>query len=226
MGRIYVIDVDSTEIKSGDRNSIGGWPLLEADQPWPVCGCGQRMVLYFQVQVPADIPVFGGEQLLVFQCPVESDCPWFTGEQLPEKFWDEFDGRRPFWRILLQRNGIPTESPDPILTPTALSLSPDTDTDDDDDRPYYGFKIGGAPRWFQGPESQRCACGTDLAFLAQVPEDFSFYDFKVADEDDDSDDDDSYPAALDDGLFVGNQVYILACPSRCDPAAAWPICQN
>jgi hypothetical protein len=28
------------------------------------------------------------------------------------------------------------------------------------------------------------------------------------------------------GLFLGNEVYIVACPEHCRPAAAWPIPQN
>ena len=27
-------------------------------------------------------------------------------------------------------------------------------------------------------------------------------------------------------LFLGNEVYILACPAHCHPAAAWPVNQN
>ncbi|MFB8006913.1 hypothetical protein [Nocardia sp. NPDC056000] len=224
MGKTYEISVGSRASNPGDRNSIGGRPLLDADQRWPICGCGTRMTLYFQVQVPSDIRYFGGDQLLVFQCPLDSDCTFPTDRQLAAGFWDaEFDGRTPFWRILLQSKGIPAETADPILRPTELTLRPSND--EDDGRPLYGFKIGGAPYWVQDPESYRCACGTDLVFLAQVPEDFPFSDY-LADPDDQDGDDNTYPAALDDGLLLGNVIYIVACPSRCNPAAAWPICQN
>ncbi|MEU0651353.1 hypothetical protein ACWEV9_06945 [Streptomyces albogriseolus] len=27
-------------------------------------------------------------------------------------------------------------------------------------------------------------------------------------------------------LFLGNEVYLLACPKRCDPAAVFPVNQN
>ena len=27
-------------------------------------------------------------------------------------------------------------------------------------------------------------------------------------------------------LFLGNEIYILACPARCHPEAAWPVAQN
>ncbi|WP_158104535.1 hypothetical protein [Amycolatopsis kentuckyensis] len=28
------------------------------------------------------------------------------------------------------------------------------------------------------------------------------------------------------GLCLGNEVYTLACPAHCHPAAAWPVTQN
>jgi hypothetical protein len=27
-------------------------------------------------------------------------------------------------------------------------------------------------------------------------------------------------------LFLGNEIYLLACPDHCDPAAVWPVNQN
>ncbi|MFF4283890.1 hypothetical protein ACFY0R_01010 [Streptomyces sp. NPDC001633] len=27
-------------------------------------------------------------------------------------------------------------------------------------------------------------------------------------------------------LFLANEVYLLACPAHCDPAAVWPVNQN
>jgi hypothetical protein len=27
-------------------------------------------------------------------------------------------------------------------------------------------------------------------------------------------------------LFLGNEVYLQACPAHCDPAAVWPVNQN
>lgn len=27
-------------------------------------------------------------------------------------------------------------------------------------------------------------------------------------------------------LFLGNEVYLPACPDHCDPAAVWPVNQN
>ncbi|WP_405138426.1 hypothetical protein [Nocardia sp. NBC_01388] len=52
----YVVDVSGEMGVAGDRDTIGGWPVLDADQPWPVCDCGARMALYFQVEVPAGVP--------------------------------------------------------------------------------------------------------------------------------------------------------------------------
>ncbi|MFE1592070.1 hypothetical protein [Nocardia sp. NPDC058705] len=207
----YAINVSEHAAEAGDRDTIGGWPLLDATQPWPTCGCGTQMALFFQITVPADIPHFGGDQLLVFQCPDEPDASYASEEQLPEQFWDKPPHNDlAFWRILLQRNGIPMPSPDPYFRPRRLTL---TKVAADD----ASFGVGGAPIWLQAPEHHRCACGTDLVFLCQIPEGFEFYEYvneSVERE------------GLDDGLMLGNQVYLLACPAHCHPAAAFPVCQN
>ncbi|MFB8006912.1 hypothetical protein [Nocardia sp. NPDC056000] len=167
-----------------------------------------------------DVPHFGGDQLLVFQCPRDSDCSYTEKRNLPANFWDAgVAGKPPFWRILVQSKGVAQQDPDPIFRPTRLSLRETEDKSDG--RPLYGFKIGGRPHYLQRPRSLFCACGTKLVFLAQVGEDFPFRKYKAADADNGE-----YPRSLDDGLLLGNKVYIMACPDRCDPAAAWPECQN
>ncbi|WP_433591081.1 hypothetical protein [Nocardia sp. CA-145437] len=221
----YVIDVSDEPAVAGDRDTIGGWPVLDADQPWPVCDCGARMALYFQVRIPDDVPHFGGDQLLVFQCPLESDACFSTADpQLPERFWDKPPANpHAFWRILLQRNGAPAQTPDPFLRPSRLTLHRYEDVDHhNEDSPLQDFKVGGAPYWVQDAEHYRCRCGADLTFLCQIPEDFGFDDHLRDDLDDSAD----YPAAFDDGLLLGNMIYILACPAHCHPAAAYPVCQN
>lgn len=219
----YLIDVSDEAATAGDRDTLAGWPVLDAGQPWPVCDCGARMALYFQVRVPDDVPDFGGDQLLVFQCPLESDACFSADQQLPERFWDEPPANdHAFWRILLQRNGVATPDADPHLRPRRLSLHRDEDVDHhNDETPLQGFKIGGAPYWVQDGEQYRCPCGADLVFICQVPEDFDFYEHlpeEVAES--------VECPAFDDGLLLGNVVYILACPAHCHPAAAYPVCQN
>ncbi|MFE3320081.1 hypothetical protein [Nocardia sp. NPDC059195] len=213
----FVVDVSQEAGVRGDRSTIGGWPVLEAGQAVPVCECGLTMALFFQVAVPHAVPVFGGDQLLVFQCPDESDCS-DAERQLPTGYWDQRPKGQGFWRILLQRNGSAVDEVDPYLQVRRLVLSEVIDASEyNEGLPLQDFKVGGAPFWFQGPEWYRCACGTDMVFLCHVPENFDFYQFLNADVD---------MVAFDDGLLVGNAVYILACPQRCHPAAAFPVCQN
>ncbi|MFI9503114.1 hypothetical protein [Nocardia sp. NPDC052566] len=220
--KTYVIDVSAEAGGAGDLDTIGGWPVLDADQAWPVCDCGERMALYFQVRVPTDVPHFGGNQLLVFQCPADSDACFSADTQLPPNYWDEPPANdRAFWRILLQRNGTAAELPDPYLRAHRLILHEYEDVEHDNDRlPLQDFKVGGAPFWVQDAEHYRCACGTDLAFLCQVPENFDFHSY-LRDPDESLD-----CPSFDDGLLLGNVVYILACPAHCHPAAAYPVCQN
>ena len=81
------------------------------------------------------------------------------------------------------------------------------------------FKVGGTPSWAQDPEYYRCACGADLMYLCHVPEGMEFAVHPGQPE---------QPYSLGDsyGLFLSNEVYLLACPAHCDPAAVWPVNQN
>jgi hypothetical protein len=84
----------------------------------------------------------------------------------------------------------------------------------------WDFRVGGEPAWIQYEENYTCACGTELSFLLQVPENYGFPKRAEAPEQDATFDSNAY------GLLLGNMIYILACPDRCDPAAAWPANQN
>ncbi|MEU0539595.1 hypothetical protein ABZ319_06970 [Nocardia sp. NPDC005978] len=220
----FVVGIDSATARAGDRDTIGGWPVLDAGQPVPECDCGATMALYFQLEVPAEVPYFGGDQLLVFQCPVDSDASLDPEPQLPERYWDTPTGNQPrFWRILLQRAGTVAATRDPHFAPRRLSLRPVVDREPDPrySGPLQGFKVGGTPYWVQDAPEVRCACGSDMTFLCQVTEDFPFRKYLDPDRDGTVDCD-----GVEDGLLLGNQVYILACPAHCDPAAVVPICQN
>ncbi|MEV4343170.1 hypothetical protein AB0J83_01630 [Actinoplanes sp. NPDC049596] len=192
---------------AGDRDTIGGWPLLADGQEWPSCYCGERMVFFFQADLPE------GEHLSVFQCPVHDDAAFAESQQLPERFWEV--GER-FWRIFVQAPGTAADQADPYVEGRRLTRREEAETVDQFGRGRPGFKLGGVPSWAQGPEQYRCACGTEMEFLAQVPENFGF---------------DMWPMKPDHKdeqvqLFLGNELYILACPARCHPEAAWPVLQN
>ena len=219
---IYLIEVGSAPAVADTRNTVGGRPILAAGQSWPACDCGERMVFFFQVDVPADIPVFGGDHLLVFQCPKHNDaCFPPLDPRLPEQFWDRPPGDQlRFWRILLHRGSVPATEPDTYLEPRPLILRQAEERIDRLGRGRAGFKLGGVPAWAQDPEHYTCQCGADLAQVCQIPEDFGF---------DKRPDQPSQPDTFNSrqyGLFLGNEVYIVACPEHCHPAAAWPILQN
>ncbi|MEU8901698.1 hypothetical protein [Nocardia sp. NPDC048505] len=215
----FVLAIGSEPAQPGDRDTLGGWPILEAGRSWPECDCGARLALFFQLEIPAEVPHFGGDQLLVFHCPQESGPSGSSTEtQLPERYWDHPPGADSrFWQILLQRNGTATQTPDPYFPPKRLIID---STPNQLDCDAFG-DLGGIPDWLQAPEHHHCACGTDLAFLCQIYEDFPFADYVDPDLDDSLD-----SSGLEDGLFLGNQVYLFACPAHCDPAATWAVCQN
>ncbi|GAB2588017.1 hypothetical protein Aab01nite_49340 [Paractinoplanes abujensis] len=212
MAEIHTIVTGDEPAVAGDRNTIGGWPLLAADEPWPACFCGKPMVFFFQL----DVPQFDGDHLLVFQCPVHDDAA-FGPSQLPARYWDEavdpYEG--PFWRLLFRSSGTAARAPDPYVEPHRLALQPAKEKVDEHGRGRPGFKLGGVPSWAQSPEHYRCACGTDMVFLGQVPENFGFDMWPMRDKQGDQ-----------MQLFLGNELYILACPARCHPEAAWPVLQN
>jgi hypothetical protein len=220
---MYLIEITSTPAVAGDRNTVGGWPILDPGQPWPACQCGTRMVLFFQFDVPSDIPVFGGDHLLAFQCPTHNEaCFGPRGAQLPPRYWEQPPppNELAFWRFLRQRAAVTAAVADPYLQPRRLTLTRGEEVSNEYGKGTWAFKVGGLAAWSQDPEHYRCSCGSDLAFLGQVPEDFGFPKQPEADEQNDSFSSDEYC------MFLGNDVYLLACPARCDPAAVWPVNQN
>jgi hypothetical protein len=212
---MWVIEESGQAAVAGDRNTIGGWPVLGPETPWPDCTCGVRMAFFFQIDVPEDHPVFGGEHLLMFQCPVHND-PSDGPATLPARFWETPLGHNEhaFWRILRHRGGTPAAEPDPFIEPRGLVLRPAGPDD------TWDFRIGGEPAWIQGPEPHTCACGAEMEFLLQIPENMPFRTRPGVPEQDGAFSSTAY------GLLLGNVVYVLACPKPCDPAAAWPPVQN
>lgn len=207
------------------RNSVGGWPFLDDAQEWPECFCGTRMALFFQCDIPADVEHFGNDHLLVFHCRVHSDAsqpPTADGRLVP-RYWDapQPPYARPFWRVLLQRGATrPAAEAEPSVCALPLTLRPFADPPDAYGLGAQVFKVGGAPSWAQYPESYRCSCGAELRYLCQVPEGMEFAIREGQPQQPDSTSADTY------WLFLGNEVYLLACPDHCDPAAVWPVNQN
>ena len=219
---IYLVE-PAEPVPDASANTIGGRPILAAGQDWPECHCGLRMIFFFQLAVPDDVPAFGGDHLLVFQCPKDNDaCFPPATPQLPDRYWDEPPppNDRPFWRILIHRGGDPHPDADPYLQPRSLVLRRTTEAVNEYGNGTRAFKVGGTPSWAQDPERYRCACGADLTFLCQVPEDHEFDTLPGQEEQP------GWYRSNNYALFLGNEVYILACPAHCHPSAAWPVNQN
>ncbi|GAA1933876.1 hypothetical protein [Kitasatospora viridis] len=220
----YAVEVGVEPLGGPVRDSVGGWPFLDEGQGWPECFCGERLALFFQLDVPGDVAHFGGDHLLVFHCRVHneaSDPPLSGDRQLAPRFWDAPQPAcpGPFWRILLQRRATRPAEVEPSVRALPLTLRPFTDAPDENGNGALAFKVGGAPFWAQGPELYQCACGAELVFLCHVRE---YTEFAVHPGQPEQ------PYGFGDGygLFLGNEVYLLACPAHCDPAAVWPVNQN
>jgi hypothetical protein len=69
---------------------VGGRPFLNDGQEWPECFCGERMALFFQLDMPADMEPFGGDHLLVFHCGAhnEASAPVMANGRLVPRYWD------------------------------------------------------------------------------------------------------------------------------------------
>ncbi|MFI7298849.1 hypothetical protein [Streptomyces sp. NPDC050121] len=218
----YRVETGTEPLDRPARNSLGGWPYFDDDQEWPRCFCDERMALFFQLDLPDDIEFFGGEHLSVFHCAHHNDAsdPVTADGRLVPRFWEApqppFPGS--FWRVLLQRDpGVPEAEPEPAVRALTLTLRPFVDAHGPFD---VHFKVGGTAAWAQWPERYWCACGTEMAFLCQVPEYQEFGVHPGAPVQPYSIRDDAYL------LFLGNKVYLLACPARCDPAAVFPVNQH
>jgi hypothetical protein len=222
----YAVEVGTEPLAGPGRNSVGGWPFLAEGQEWPECFCGERMALFFQLDLPSDLGPFGGDHLAVFYCRMHNDAafpPLAEGRRLAKRFWDAPQPPEPgpFWRLLLQRGAaLSAAEPEPSVCALPLTLHPFIDDPDERGIGSQTFKVGGTPSWAQDPESYRCACGTDLVYLCQVPENWEFDVYPGQPEQPCSFGADTY------NFFLGNEVYLLACPEHCDPAAVWPVNQN
>ncbi|MFG2387224.1 hypothetical protein [Streptomyces avermitilis] len=179
------------------------------------------MALFFQFDIPWDLESFGGDHLLVFHCRAHNDAsdPQLADGRLVPKYWDapQPPYPAPFWRVMIQSpTALPAPEAEPSLCALPLALRPFVDT------PVGAqtFKVGGTPSWAQDPEYYRCACGADLVYVCQVPEGRDFAVHPGQPEQPYSVRADTY------WLFLGNEVYLLACPACCDPAAIWPVNQH
>ena len=205
--------------KTSDRDGIGGAPILRKGQDWPVCHCGERMVLFFQLDLKREyaLPFAAGSHLLAFMCwkHNEANFPPPPGtKKLPEGYGGTF------WKFFLNKPGPEAAGPEePHLKPAYFEIT-NAEEVVADDCGLQGFKIGGVPSWAQDPENYRCSCGADMAFVCQVPTNFRFLCREGQPEQP------GWYSSDDWSIFLGNETYVFACTAQCRPDAVWPINQN
>jgi len=214
---------------SDPRSFIGGAPPLPLGSAWPKCRlCHDEMVHYFDVELPEESePFLPGSRLQVFACRQHDDVAGtiYSGyerfqemgtlPQLPAKYWELNDGH---YLIRLLRPGTPTVTvgTEPRLGVQYLLQELLMDSDDE---PLQLFKLFGIPVWAQEPEEHTCACGAPMQMLIQVPANTGFDMIAGAPEQPDSYSHEHYC------LFMGNELYLLACTKQCHELALWPVLQ-
>lgn len=172
------------------------------------------MLLFFQFDLPSDADAqLGASHLCVFMCPIHNEIPSFEQhERLPAEFWDKTEGH--FHAVLGSTAAEQTIESPRLLLGQSLTFSETAD----ESREYIA--TGGNPSWIQNPERFACSCGAEMHFVCQVSENYKFIRLAEAPEQPDTPYKDGYV------LFLGNEIYVFACPARCDPRAVWITVQN
>jgi hypothetical protein len=210
---------------------LGGTPSLPIGETWPKCRmCGEELVHFLDVELPeGSAPFQPGSRLQVFACrqhddiagTIYSDYGRFEAashsQQLPEHFWDISDGH---YLLRLLPPGTAVTAADhfePRLALHNLRLQREADAEAD---PRQSLKLLGHPSWAQDPADHLCSCGAPLQLLLQVPANTRFAMTPGAPPQPNTYSDTHYL------LFLGNEIYLLACPRQCHPQALWPVLQN
>ena len=202
------------------RSSIGGDAILPPDISVPVCrNCDLQLLLFLQFDVDAawELPIEAGSHLAIFMCPNCNEIPCFSyhgGGELPDRYWETTEGH--FFAVL----GKPTpesvvRTQPPLLMKRKVRFEPVENA-----AVTAEITAGGEPQWIQDPEEFVCCCGEKMAFIAQVAENFGFRKQPDAPSQPNSFSADEYC------LFLGNEIYIFACPKQCHPRAVWITVQG
>lgn len=224
-GPMYKVLLDGPAAP-GDRNTIGGAPILPHDCPHPICReCGEKMALFFQLDLLATdgFPVSTPSHLLVFMCLNHDDIPLYCQDGVREpNFWETDLGT---FCLMLHDGGAATVigPEDPFLQPLKLRL----EAAEEEVRLINGvesgaemFKVGGVPLRLESRVNATCGCGANMTYLCQLPEFFEFPKRPAAPAQANPIADDHYI------LFLGNIVSFLACDHHCHPEAVTAICDG
>jgi hypothetical protein len=215
---------------SDPRSFIGGSPPLPVGSEWPRCRlCDDEMVHYFDVELPEESEPFQpGSRLQVFACQkhddiagtIYSDYERFqaaaTSPQLPDNYWEINDGH---YLIRLLPPGTRTTPAAGVESRIGMQYLLQELQLDSGDEPLELFKLFGIPAWAQEPEEHTCSCGAPMQMLVQLPASTGFDMVAGAPEQPSSYSPEHYC------LFLGNELYLLACTEQCNPLALWPVLQ-
>ena len=212
------------------RTFIGGTPSLTAGTAWPTCKfCRERLVHFLEIELPAtsELPLLAEARLQIFACrqhddiagTIYSDYRLFQSaslsKALPKNYWQLNDGH--YLIRLLPNASVGGTQREERLVVRHLDVACHSENNDS---PSNTFKLFGDPAWVQDPEVHVCSCGGAMRLILQIPDGFGFDMAVNAPEQPNSFSSKQYC------LFLGNQLYLLACERLCNPLALWPVLQN
>lgn len=226
---MHLISVTNTNADPSCRNTVGGVPFMPAGVSVPRCRiCNAPMVLFFQMDIQAEfeIPFEDGSHLLIFMCPTHNEATGlaslYNDVPLPDQYWQSDEGHYALFLFppcQLQNDGHMDEHIESFQVTFDRALE-EVQTFEDFDVGSYCFKVGGVPGWMNYCVDKRCTCGGKMSFVCQIPDGFGFKKIPTAPEQPDS------FSASEYCLFLGNQVYVLACELQCNPRAVIAVCDN
>lgn len=212
------------------RGFIGGVPSLPTDSVWPSCRmCGEHLVHFIDLEVPDGVPPFKARsRLQIFACRQHDDIAGTIysnyksfdsvarSKRLPDRYWEISDGHY-LLRLLPPNAIVKCGSVETRLT--LQNLQP-TRRDDSEVEPLGTLKFFGHPSWAQDPEEHLCCCGEPMRLLLQIPDGAGFAMAARAPQQPNSFSPSQYC------LFLGNELYLLACTAQFHPLALWPVLQH
>jgi hypothetical protein len=235
---MHKIVVTDRVAQKGDRNSVGGFPILAQHQVHPRCKiCDAQMALFLQFDLKPEFALsfLENSHFLAFMCPNHNDIPTVAQDFLnsaaiiPDRYWEQEEGH--FTLILNPPNIEETIGGcDPFIQAKQLDFVKAEETIEDWGDPEagislivgseQGFKIGGTPSWFNYDCQANCSCGAKMQFIGQIPTDFGFTQIPNVPKQPDGFSSTEYC------FLLGNQVYMMACSKQCHEMAAIAICDN
>jgi hypothetical protein len=235
---MYKIFITERVAQKGNRNSVGGFPILAKHQVHPRCKiCDARMVLFLQFYLKPEfeLSLLVNSHFLAFMCPNHNDAALMSQNfidreaVISNRYWEQEEGH---FALIINPPNIEEiiGECDPFIQPKQLDFVKAEETIEDWGDPdsgisllvgsEQGLKIGGTPSWFNYACQANCSCGSKMQFICQIPTDFGFAQIPDAPKQPDGFSSTEYC------FLLGNQVYIMACGNHCHERAAIAICDN